>query len=245
MHQAAVIEGRLPAPRVGILDMATRKVTHWISIGHKVGGVAWAPDGRRLLLTAYGTDPDVADTSMSFNGPAGSRTGFAVVDTTTGHGAFHALAPYPGAPGTRQDLGWSRSGTLIWVPTETAPAKVFYDLNGRSRPAPAYEADDMEEAGLSPNGALLPKFGPKPGPAVTITNLKTGETAAVLPIEQARAWADDRQLFAVGCAAKKCRGTGEFHNRLLLVNLQGRITPLTGYHRSDKPGSWIPVFTHR
>jgi hypothetical protein len=247
MHQAAVIEGPLPAPRVGILDMATRKVTRWVSIGHKVGGVAWAPDGRRLLLTAYDKNPDMIDPGPRFGpeGPSGSRTGFAVVDTATGHGTFHALAPYPGAPGTRQDFGWSRNGTLIWAPTETDPEKVFYDLNGRPQPAPAHEADGMEEAGLSPNGALQPKFGPNPGPAVTITNVKTGKTAAILPIEQARAWADDRQLFAVGCALKKCTGTGEFHNRLLLVNLQGKVTPLTGYHRSDKLGSWVPLFTHR
>jgi hypothetical protein len=245
MHQAAVIEGPLPAPRIGILDMATRKVTRWISIGHTVGGVAWAPDGRRVVLTAYSKNPDVPGSWGGPGAPSGSRTGFAVVDTATGHGAFHALAPYPGAPGTRQDLGWSRSGTLLWAPTETDPAKVFYDLDGRPRPAPAHEADDMEEAGLSPNGALQPKFGPKPGPAVTITNVTTGKTVAILPIEQATAWADDGQLFAVGCAVKKCTGTGEFHNRLLLVNLRGKITPLTGYHRSDKLGSWVPLFAHR
>jgi hypothetical protein len=247
MHQAAVLEGPLPAPRVGILDMATQKVTRWFSAGPKFGGAAWAPDGRRLLLTTYDQNPDMIDPGPGFtiNGPAGSRTGYAVVDTATGHGTSRSLPPYPGAPGTRQDLGWSRNGKLIWAPTETAPTKVFYDLNGRAQPAPAHEADEMEEAGLSPNGELQPKFGPKPGPAVTITNVTTGRTAAILPIEQARAWADDGQLFAVGCAEKKCRGKGEFHNRLLLVNLQGKITPLTGYHRSDKLGAWVPLFTHR
>ena len=245
MHQAAVLEGPLPAPRVGILDMATRKITRWISIGHKVGGVAWAPDGRRLVLTAYGKDPDTPGIIAGPDAPSGSRTGFAVVDTATGHGAFHSLAPYPGAPGTRQDLGWSRNGTLLWAPTETDPTKVFYDPDGRPRPAPAYEADDMEEAGLSPDGTLQPKFGPRPGPAVTVTNVTTGKTVTILPIEQAQAWADDGQLFAIGCAVKKCTGTGEFHNRLLLVSLHGKITPLTGYHRSDKLGSWVPLFTHR
>jgi hypothetical protein len=29
------------------------------------------------------------------------------------------------------------------------------------------------------------------------------------------------------------------------VTLQGKITPLTGYRRSDRDGSWVPVFTHR
>jgi hypothetical protein len=245
MHQAAVIEGPLPAARVGILDMATRRVTRWISIGHTVGGVAWAPDGRRVVLTAYAKDPDRFAPIEGPDGPSGSRTGFAVVDTATGRGTFRALPPHPGAPGPRQDLGWSRSGTLLWAPTETDPAKVFYDLNGRPVTAPAHEADSMEDAGLSPNGELQPEFGPKPGPAVTITNVRTGKTVAVLPIESAEAWADDRQLFAVGCALKKCGGKGEFHNRLLLVNLHGKITPLTGYHRSDRLGAWVPVFTHR
>jgi hypothetical protein len=246
MHQAAVIEGPLPAPRIGILDLATQKVIRWISIGQKVGGVAWAPDGRRLVLTAYAKDPDVFSPPVGGpDGPAGSRTGFAVVDSATGRGTFHALPPHPGTIGPRQDLGWSRSGALLWAPTETDPAKVFYDLNGRPQPAPAHEADAMEEAGLSPNGRLQPKFGPRPGPAVTIKNLTTGKTAAILPIEQAKAWADDGRLFAIGCAVKKCTGKGEFHNRLLLVTLHGKITPLTGYHRSDKLGSWVPVFTHR
>jgi hypothetical protein len=73
----------------------------------------------------------------------------------------------------------------------------------------------------------------------------TGKDVAVLPIEQAKAWADDNQLFAIGCALKECRGMSEFHNRLLLVRLDGKITPLTGYHRSDRLGSWVPLFTHR
>ncbi|MBC6457474.1 hypothetical protein [Actinomadura sp. HBU206391] len=103
----------------------------------------------------------------------------------------------------------------------------------------------MREAGLSPNGTLLPKFGPRPGPAVTVTNVKTGKAVAVLPIQQAWAWADDNQLFAIGCDPKKCRGKGEFRNRLLLVSLDGKITPLTGYQRSDRLGSWDPLFTHR
>lgn len=242
MHQAAVLEGPLPASRVGILDMQTQKVTRWIPVGHPVGGIAWAPDGRRLLLTAYDRNPDTAAAPGK-----SSRTGYYIVSSVTGHGDFHPLPGIADNPGSRQDMGWSRDGKLIWAPTATMPTKVFYGLDGAKRSAPAHEDEywDPEEAGLSPNGTLLPTFGPKPGPAVTVTNVATGKKVAVLPIEQAKAWADDHQLFAIGCDVKKCKGTGEFHNRLLLVTLSGKITPLTGYRRSDRAGSWVPVFTHR
>ncbi|GAA2088512.1 WD40 repeat domain-containing protein [Actinomadura alba] len=239
MHHAAVLEA-LPSSRVGILDMKTQRVTRWIPVGHPVGGVAWSPEGRRLLLTSYDRNPDV-------NGAPGSssRTGFYVVDAGSGQGGFHALPADRDRVGSRQDLFWSRNGTLIWTFVDRDPGKVFYDLNGARRPAPAHEAEWSEEAGLSPNGTLRPRFGPRPGPAVTITNVTTGKAVAVLPIQQAKAWADDDRLFAFGCAAKQCKGKGEFRNRLLLVSLDGKITPLTGYRRSDRPGAWYPVFTHR
>lgn len=239
MHLAAVLEGPLPAARVGILDMSTRKITRWIPVDHKVGGLSWSPDGSRLLLTAYDRDPDL------IAGASSSRTGYYLVDTGSGHAEFHALAPDKGNPGPRQDLGWSRDGKLIWSPTATDPTKTFYDPSGDKRSTPPHEAEGDQDAGLSPNGTLLPNFGPAPGPAVTVTNVTTGKSVAVLPIEQAKAWADDTQLFAIGCNVQACKGKGEFHNRLLLVNLKGKVTPLTGYHRTDDPDSWVPVFTHR
>jgi len=257
MHQAAVLEGPLPASRIGVLDLATRKIVRWIPLANKVGAVSWSPDGRRLVATAYNRNPDV-ELDYEFRAkrrtgggnwqlPAGPRTGYYVVDTTTGGTAFHSLAADRDNPGTRQDLGWSRDGTLVWAPTATSPTKVFFDLSGDARPAPPHEAetDTPQEAGLSPNGTLLPAFGPKPGPAVTVTNVTTGKSVAVLPIERALAWADDAGLFAWGCDVKHCRGKGEFTSRLLLVNLNGKITPLTGYQRSGRSGAWTPVFTHR
>ncbi len=80
---------------------------------------------------------------------------------------------------------------------------------------------------------------------MTVRNIKTGRKVVTLPIEQARAWADDSHLFAIGCAVKKCTGKGEFRNRLMLISLGGRTTALTGYHRSDKIEAWVAVFTHR
>jgi hypothetical protein len=237
LHQAAVLEGPLPTSRVGILDLATGRITRWIPVDHPVGGVSWAPDGRRLLLTSYAHDPDLVGM------PLGTRTGFTVVDADFRLGAFHPLPADGENPNVRQDLGWSRSGTLLWAPTATAPTKVFYSLTGAHRPAPPYEADMVEDAGLSPNGTLLPKFGPAPGPDVTFTNVRTGKVAAILPIEQARFWADDTQLFAIACAEAKCAGKGgEFNNRLVLIDLSGKVTPVTGARRSN---AWVPVFTHR
>ncbi|MFB4301815.1 hypothetical protein [Actinomadura sp. NTSP31] len=242
MERAAVLQGPLPATRVGVLDMRTRKVVHWIQLDHPVGGAAWSPDGRRLLLTAYNGSPDVEA------GPGkSSRTGYYIVDSAAGSGAFHSLPARSDNFNARQDMGWSRDGTLIWAPTATVPTKVFYTRTGERRPAPAHEADytDGEEAGLSPNGTLLPAFGPSPGPAVTVRNVVTGKAVAVLPIEQDKAWADDRHLFAIGCDPQNCQRKNEFRNRLLLVDLDGKITPLTGYRRFDRAGAWVPVFTHR
>jgi hypothetical protein len=238
MHQAAVLEGPLPASRVGLLDLKSQRVTRWIPVEHPVGAVAWAPDGRNLLLTAYGENPDRV--------PAPStRTGFYIVDATGKLSAFRVLPQNPDNLNYRQDLGWSRDGSLVWAPTVTDPPRKFYDLTGRPRSAPAYENLLGEDAGLSPDGTMTAAFGPAPGPAVTITKVRDGSKVAVLPIEQAWAWADNKHLFAIGCDPQNCTGKGEFRNRLLLVGLDGKITPLTGYRRSDQPGAWCPVFTHR
>ncbi|MEU8344624.1 hypothetical protein AB0C74_23225 [Spirillospora sp. NPDC048832] len=240
MQRAAVLQGPLPARRVGVLDMKTRKVTNWIPVERPVGGVAWSPDGSRLLLTSYASDPDARGVPEK-----APRTGYYIADSASDPGPFHPLPPERGNPNYRQDLGWSRDGKLIWSPTAQVPAKVFHDLDGRRRPAPAHEATDAEEAGLSPNGKLVPRFGPGPGPSVTVTDVDSGRKVAVLPVQQALAWADDDRLFALGCDVRKCTRKNEFRNRLLLVSLTGKITPLTGYQRSDRAGSWIPVFTHR
>lgn len=242
MQRAAVLQGALPASKVGVLDMKTRKITRWIKVDKPVGGLAWSPDGRRLLLTSYSANPD----TLGGDPRKSSRTGYYVVNSAAQPGKFHAMPGRPDNPNNRQDLGWSRDGKLIWAPTATEPTKVFYTVDGQKQPTPAHEAEsEVFEAGLSPNGSLLPKFGPKPGPAVTVTNVTSGKKVTVLPIQQAVAWADDSRLFAFGCDPAKCKGKGEFRNRLLLVDLKGKITPLTGYQRSDKAGSWTPVFTHR
>ncbi|MCO5995094.1 YncE family protein [Actinoallomurus rhizosphaericola] len=244
LRQAAVLEGPLPAARVGLLDTRTRKVTRWIPLDRRAGGLAWSADGRRLLVTAYGQNPDLP------TGPRSStRIGFYVVDAKTGRpGPFRALPPDTDNFNTRQDLGWSRTGALIWSPTGTVPTRTFYDLQGRPQATLPHEADSYQEAGLSADGRYIAMGNPGsgPGPLTAVKDVTTGRTAGLQPVEQLRAWADDGHLIALACQPKGCTGKGEFYNRLVLVSVDGKeITPLTGYQHSDRSGSWIPVFTPR
>lgn len=256
MQQAAVLEGPLPTSRVGILDMNTRKVTRWIKVEYPVGGVAWAPDGRRLVLTTYDKDPDLYQ--EPHGGPS-LRTGFYIVDAELNLGSFHRLAGDGEelARAARQDFGWSRSGTLLSSPTltpsphpllsppPTGPIhNIFYDLNGIQQLGSTHEGETIEgHAGLSPNGTLFADSGSEPGPSVRITNAKTGKTAALLPIRTAEAWVDDNRLIATGCNPKNCEENANY--RFVLVGLDGRITPLTGYHEADHDDWWDPVFARR
>jgi hypothetical protein len=250
MRVAAVLEGPLPASRVGLFDLTTRKIVRWIPLDHRAGGIAWSPDGRKILVTTYDRDPDLQI-------PLGQsyRTGFIVIDAGTGRaGAFHPLAPYHDNMNGRQDFCWSHDGTLIWVPTAMAssPQKLFYDLNGRPRPAPPGEADADQAAGLSPNGKYVAS-GPDPGygagPATSVRDAATGRVIAVQRVEQLVAWADDTHLIALNCDLKnnRCDGKGEFHNRFELVSVDGKtVVPLTGYRKNtQEPGSWEPIFTQR
>lgn len=244
LQRAAVLDGPLPSARVGILDMSTQKV-HWIRLKAAAGGVSWSPDGRKLLVTTYATDPDTN------NGPfsTAARTGFIVVDVKSGEAHFHRLLANRDDPNTRQDLGWSRDGKLIWAPTaKEGPIKLFYDLNGKPQPAPGHEADSSEEAGVSPNGRLLAVPGPPPGPNTIVNDVTTGKPkqVGVQPVEQLNAWADDSHLIALACSPNKCGSKGEFHNRYVLVSVDGKtLIPLTGYVKNSEVSGWQPVFTHR
>jgi hypothetical protein len=238
LRQAAVLDGPLPTTRLGVVDMRTHRVTRWISLRAAAGGLSWSPDGRRLLVTTYARDPD----SMGNAPGSGARTGFIVVDAKSGEAHFHSLLYDQNNPNTRQDFGWSRNGKLIWASTLHEPSKIFYDLTGARKPAPPHEDQGYEQAGLSPNGRYLAESGPPPGPETVVTDVTTGKPAGSQPVEQLRAWADDTHLIALGCDPKHCTGKGEFHNRLVLVSLDGKtIIPLTGY----RSGGWVPLFTHR
>jgi hypothetical protein len=238
LRQAAVLDGPLPTTRVGILDMKTQRVTHWIPLKAAAGGLSWSPDGRQLLVTTYARDPD----KMSSTPFSGARTGFIVIDVKSRKAHFHSLLFDRENQNTRQDFGWSRSGKLIWAPRLTTPFRDFYTLNGVPQGAPTYEADRQDPAGISPDGRLIARSGPPPGPNTVVNDLQTGKQVGVQPMEQLRAWADDTHLIALGCLPNACGSKGEYYNRLVLVDLSGKtIIPLTGY----KKGGWEPIFTHR
>lgn len=246
LARAAVLAGPLPTRRVGILDMTSGAVIRWITLQQNAGGVEWSPDGRRLLATAYRQDPDLQDDGLA---PTSTRTGFELIDLTTMKGRFVSLPADQETFGTRQDIGWSRDGKLIFAPTDTVPTKVFYDLNGEPQAAPAHEADASQEAGLSPDGEYLANDAPNqgPGPATAVYSAATGAQVGVQKVEQLVAWADDRNLIAIACDVRRCTGKGEFRNRYVLVGIDGtKVVPLTGYQKdSQAEGAWHAEFTRR
>ena len=100
MRTAAVLERGLPIDRIGLLDLTTGKLDRWIKVDKRVGGVQFSPDGKRLVATTYSLNPDglFKDASYQLNdkivpGPKPSRTGFSVIDITSGESEFTQLSP--------------------------------------------------------------------------------------------------------------------------------------------------------
>ena len=238
LRQAAVLDGPLPSARVGIMDMNTRTV-RWIGLRAAAGGLSWSPDGRRLLVTTYATDPDA-----SYRPGQGARTGFIVLDPRTGEAHFHHLLFDRGNPNGRQDLTWSRDGRLISAPSMNfrPPTRTFYDLNGTGRPAPAHEADQLEAAGISPDGRRLATHETR---GISVKNLSTGRFTP-LPVMQLVAWADDTHVIGLGCDPDHCGGPKTLSYRYVLLSVDGRTSvPLTGLKTLAVVNSWEPVFTRR
>ncbi|MEU6239583.1 hypothetical protein [Streptomyces sp. NPDC047024] len=262
MRTAAVLERDLPVGRIGLLDLATGRVTRWIKTDRRVGSVQFSPDGTRLLATAYELDPDglFKDASYRLNGkdvpgPKQSRTGFYVIDVASGKAEFAerpAKGSRQGLPvGGRQDFLWSRDGKLVWEPGDNKAGAIYYDVTGKEVPAPAQEARlSSQGAVLSPDGKLVTgAFVGQGGDIVSeIRDVKTGERAATVPGQQLLAWADDSHLVAWRCDPERCSpGEGEFRNQLLLVSLDGETTPLSGFRAAklNDESRWNPVFTPR
>lgn len=262
LEKAAVLEGPLPQRRVGILDLASGEVTRWIELPKGAAGSAyWSPDGRKLLLTTYGKNPDrrFKDHPINVNGkdepgPVPSRTGFIVVDVASGDAHWHAKPPYkdPDMPfftgNSRSDLRWSHDGSLIWEHSTTMPPKRFFDLTGKKAAAPVGENRAYSEAGLSPDGryAAGDFAGSGSKIATEVLDARTGKRVAKQPVQELLAWADDHRLIAWGCDPDKCSGTGEFHQQLLLVDVEGKhVRQLSSFRTSGQKGSWEPHFSPR
>ncbi|MEV4786586.1 hypothetical protein AB0K53_14235 [Streptomyces tuirus] len=262
MQTAAVLERDLPVDRIGLLNLATGKVQRWIKVDRSVGSVQFSPDGKRLLATAYRLNPDglFKDASYRLNGksvpgPKQSRTGFYVIDVASGEADF-AQSPTEknreGAPaGGRQDFHWSRDGKLVWEPGNNKAGKIYYGVTGKKMPAPDQETRlPYPESVLSPDGNLVTGAFVGSGDEIVseIRHARTGKLAAVIPGQQLLAWADNSHLIVWRCAPERCSpGEGEFRNQLLLVGLDGRVTPLSGFRTANlhDENRWFPVLTRR
>lgn len=263
METAAVLEGELPAERIGLLDTAKGKVGRWIDVDRGVASVQWSPDGKRLLATTYSRNPDRFSHEQMRNvngkeepGPVPSRTGFYVIDVPSGDAKWSKL-PFGqeenGFPGgnAREDIEWSHDGSLVRAPSIYAPGRVFHDLDGRKVPAPKAEKYvGYPKAGLSPDGRRVAgDFAGKDGGInSSILSAGTGEPLMVVPGQQLLAWADNSHLIAWGCDPAKCSGKGEFRNQLLVVSLKSeKVIPLSGFRKAsdEYDGRWTPVFSRR
>ncbi|GAA3828406.1 hypothetical protein GCM10022226_56540 [Sphaerisporangium flaviroseum] len=252
LRLAAVLEGDLPSKRLGILDMSTRKVLTWIELGHPAAGLAWSPDGRRILATSYGEHPDrvelVAGDENQMKRFPSTRTGFSIVDVATRQTRFTALGPLThlgGADGgptnmnARQDLEWNLDGSLIWGPTDSHPDRVFYDLHGQPHATPPETyVEYSKESAVSPDGTRVITGRP-----LRVEERTSGKTVGRPRVLQLLAWADDDQLIGVGCAGECAY---EHRNGLVLVSADGKkSTQLSGFRENDKVGRWEWLLTRR
>ncbi|WP_149822845.1 WD40 repeat domain-containing protein [Streptomyces tailanensis] len=262
MRTAAVLEGELPAKRIGLLDMITGKVDRWIPVDHGVAFVEFSPDGQKLLATTYSKNPDrnFADHPQSVNGkeepgPVASRTGFSVVDVDTGEEKWHKAPQWKDEWGffynSREDFQWSHDGETVWSDTGEEPFKEFYDLNGDKTGIPDSEKYvSYAKAGLSPNGKLIGGEFAGRGEEISseIVDARTGERVTTVPGQQLLAWADDERVIAWGCDPKRCGGKGEFRNQLILLTIgSDKVVQLSDFRKAsaDYPGRWEPVFAER
>lgn len=262
MRTAAVLEGELPAKRIGLLDMITGKVDRWVPVDHGVASVEFSPDGGKLLATTYSKNPDrnFADHPQSVNGkeepgPVASRTGFSVVDVDTGVEKWHKAPQWKDEWGflsnSRDDFQWSHDGETVWSDTGEEPFKEFYDLNGDKTGIPQSERYvSHAKAGLSPNGKLVGGQFAGDGEEISseIVDARTGARVTTVPGQQLLAWADDERVIAWGCDPKRCSGKGEFRNQLILLTIgSDKVVQLSDFRKAsaDYPGRWEPVFAER
>ncbi|MET7571520.1 WD40 repeat domain-containing protein [Streptomyces sp. NPDC005492] len=262
MKTAAVLERPLPASRIGLLDLATGEVKRWIPVSHRVGGLSFSADGRKLVATTYTANPDAQfhplDPNVGELEHPSSRTGFYVLDVASGKGPWSGVAVdgqrvdgLETSINNRQDFALTSDGKYIWagLPSDGVN-KLFYDFTGAEVPAP----EDGNKylywfigAGLSPSGKLVAGdfAGENWHTSSYVIDSRTGAKTEIHG-QELLAWADDRTLIAwdVGKGANE----SEFHQRLVLVTVgSDKEVPLSGFRKGTdvSAGRWQPVFAER
>ncbi len=259
MKTAAVLERTLPASRIGLLDLTTGKVARWIPVDHPVGGLAFSRDGRKLVATTYGDNPDLRVRTEGSEGwdqkEPSSRTGFHVIDVASGKGSWSevGLDGDPEDPtgfiNSRQDFALTSDGRHVWAGHPMGDiGKQFFDLSGTEVPTPANDKHLQwyVEAGKSPDGRLVAGdfAGEKWKTSSWVLDATTGERTEVHG-QQLLAWADNRSLIAWDIAKD---GRNEFHQRLVLVTIgSDKAVPLSDFRKGNDgdAGRWEPVFAER
>ncbi|MXM63091.1 WD40 repeat domain-containing protein [Streptomyces sp. HUCO-GS316] len=257
MKTAAVLEQQLPAPRIGLLDLATGKVERWIPVDHGVAGLSFSRDGRKLVATTYGENPDLRvkmEGSEGYDAPQQStRTGFYVLDVASGKGSWSevGLDGDPNDPmgggfiNSRQDFALSDDGRHVWCGNPMGDiGKQFYDLTGREVAVPAKDKHLQwyVDAGKSPSGRLVAGdfAGEKWKTSSWVLDARTGRRTEVRG-QQLLAWVGEKSLVAWDITP----GSNEFHNRLVLVTIgSDKVVPLSGFRKGNDgaAGRWEPVF---
>lgn len=262
LRTAAVLERELPAGRIGLLDLASGEVKRWIPVDHKVAGLAFSPDGRKLVATTYGENPDVLHRIEDPDGSVGwqsremsPRNGFQVVDVASGAGSWveietsNDLSGPAGTINARQDFDFSADGRFVWAGRISMEIPLdYFDLAGNAVEPPPREAHRIwhVDAGLSPDGRRLAGdfAGKSHQTSSWILDPRTGEQVAEIRGQQLLAWADDESLVAWDIGADG----NEFHQRLVLVTVgSDKVVPLSGFRspKDDTRGRWEPVFVRR
>ncbi|MEU8936259.1 WD40 repeat domain-containing protein [Streptomyces sp. NPDC048409] len=260
LRTAAVLEQTLPVRRIGLLDLATRKVERWIPVQHGVGGLAFSYDGTRLLATTYDANPDTRGRVEYLSGglswgPAStpsSRTGFYDIDVASGKGTWTGVAA-DSDTFARADFSYSRTGGQVYAQVigDRDGTQQFYGLDGEKVAAPADERYLRADVGarLSPNGRLAALGLTKevaPGKSYSsIRDPRTGKEVTKVRGAELLAWADDRRLIAW----ERVGGLDEpYRPRLVLVTI-GRdgTVPLSGVQKETYVdiNAWQPVFARR
>ncbi|MET8856525.1 WD40 repeat domain-containing protein [Streptomyces sp. NPDC004579] len=253
-RMAAVLERRLPARRVGLLDLTTGEVSRWIPVPQGVGGVAFSPDGRKIVATTYSSDPDRRYWSRRIrtSGPDGEngwwlqgkacRTGFSVIDLDSGQAGWHPgpdwKDPWGRPNGGRADFRFSADGALLYEHITTQPHRQYHDLTGRNVATPANEVKfELELAGYSPDK----KFLVHPS---GVRDMTTGKNVPkVSDYLQPLVWADNKRLVVFENSRQ-----GDHPHRLALLTLgSSEAVPLTAYGSQlmTQLGSWEPLFSAR